>query len=1358
MMNPKNSAVNVVEERGIGTSSACNIVLNKPLSLLATTYFRVKIGAGLSRPLRAICDSGAQVNLISDLTIKELGISPHESKANILGIGGERLFTRGTVVLELWHRWAEVKRGDAVFVVSTTPLPIQPLERIDDKWFPRIPGQELADPYYNEPNSIDALLGVGIWTRQLRENIIASPVGLIAQNTEFGWVIFGEDSSRLASSSGQEESNIGLVVDKLPQLIQKLWEMDEMPEKRPLSVEDQYCLDNFKSTVVRKGGRYEVVIPIRPNMELGESRATALRRLYCLENRFKQNPGYREKYVEFMREYERLGHMKRVGTMRPGALHYYIPHHAVAIEHKFRVVFDGSAKSTNGLSLNDIQFAGPKLQRDLMDIVMTFRMGRIAMSADIVKMFRQVAIRPQHWNLQRIVWRENRSDPIMDFCLTVITYGLASSPFNAVMALWQCAEDFFDQFPIAAQSVKEDFYMDDWLKSVHSENEAVVLKGDMIKLLNQGGFELAKWRSNCSKLADTRLNAKNVSEPTNTSVLGVVWDFTADEFQFRVRVEEMMGPLTKRKITSMAARVFDPQGYVSPVTIRAKLFIQKLWQLNKNWDEPLSEPLQGEWKSFYGELELINQVKIPRWLGTFPHAKIQIHAFCDASSKAFGVVVYIRVFENDQWKSELLCSKSRVAPIKLITIPRLELCAVSLGCKLLSQVKRISMLQGVPVFLWTDSEIVLHWIRKPMGQLKLFVANRVSKILETIEIRDLRHIRSGENPADLISRGIGTKTIIKNNLWWHGPQMLKELQEKWPEWSYNIEMINEHQNMEVEAECKSPAQKFDNVLLTTITPQNEVIDLMEIKSSYRSVCRITAFVFRFLRLCYGPLRKKRGICHSIDLCCIPDKLLQSEVVVKVGSGVQKVATISVLEFNMALSYWIKVAQRQCFPTEYKSILEGKAISNNSRLWSLTPVMDKNGIMRIYGRLNNSDLNFDQKRPIILDYHCTLARRLAEEAHRVLGHGGAQACTQFLRNKYWILKSRILTRKVVRSCVICCRYRQEAANQFMADLPAMRLKPMPPFYHTGIDFAGPISLKQSRNVTTKGYIAVFVCMVYKAVHLELVGGLDSRAFIAAMTRFVNLRAGNVHHMYSDNGRNFIGADRILREAVQSWQNSEVVNYLQVQSIQWHFNVPNAPHHGGLWEAAVKSTKFHLKRMGGAHLFTFEELATLLAKIAACLNSRPLTPISNDPTDVQTLTPGHFLTGQTVMSPYEELLREDVPMNRLTAWERIQKLQQEYWNRWTQEYIGEQQRRNKWAGCNRSLQIGDLVFIKNEITPPGQWLMGRVIEVYTGKDGKVRSCKLKTAVNELSRPITQLCLLPQEDESNARASDVGFPQFP
>lgn len=920
---------------------------------------------------------------------------------------------------------------------------------------------------------------------------------------------------------------------------------------------------------------------------------------------------------------------------------------------------------------------------------------------------------------------------------TVVTYGLASSPYTSVRALIQCALDHAKEMPRAAQVVQSDFYMDDLLTTVDTESDAITLRREIIALLGKGGFTLAKWCSNYPNIIKGKVENKSVNEADSASVLGVLWNYQNDEFQFNVQGRVQPEIITKRIITSEAARIFDPQGYAAPVSIRAKLFIQELWRDKYKWDQPLSSSIQAEWKNYYDELKLLNEVRIPRWLGTTQEMTNQIHLFADASQKAYGVVAYVRVCTRGSWRARLLCARSRVAPIKMVTIPRLELCAVELCCQLITKFKEIPVFTNSPIHIWTDSEIVLHWLRKPINELKLFVANRVSRILATCSVENIRHIRSELNPADLISRGVKVETFIDNKLWWNGPCILNDSIETWPAWKYfntkrdTIDSVN--------IECKEPAVKFDNVLLTTIANEKE-LPLLEKLSSHRAVCRITAYVMRFCRNAYRPIWKRTSRKLRMD----KNFTEQPDV---------KPPQLSVDEINHALNYWIRCSQMESFPEEHKALSRGKPISRNSRLLSLVPWLDSHDIMRVSGRLTNADLPEERKRPIILDRKATLAKRLAEHTHLFLCHAGNSLCLAYLRRKYWILQGRVLIGQVKHFCATCCRYQEEGTKQFMADLPKVRLQLAPVFANTGVDYAGPIPVKQSRNVTTKAYIAVFVCMVYKTIHLELVSSLDTESFLAALTRFVSLRAGVVTNMYSDNGRNFVGADRELREAAEFWQTPRVTEFLELHSIQWHFNVPNAPHHGGLWEAAVKSVKYQLKRMIGAQLFTFEQLATLLHRIAACLNSRPLTPMSNDPSDLETLTPGHFLTGQPILTPFGEYV-VDKPTNRLTAWSRVHQIHQQFWERWVDEYIQEQQKRNKWSGIYRSLQIGDLVFIKNELTPPCQWLMGRIIRVYTGKDGHVRSCTVKTEKSEFDRPITKLCLLPIEHEIEP-PPDAGFP---
>lgn len=1301
------------------------------------------------------------MNLVADERFRTLQLKRESTSITLFGIDDKQTDTKGQVELELWHRKQDRQIVKGTFVIITN-FGLDPRNTFAKVPFPNIGEHDLADQDYNIRGPIDGIIGLRVLGEHLREGLQRNALGLLAQQTTFGWIVFGVANNDKPDALCTV--NLVTAQDVFNQ-VRKMWESEELHEERSMTQLEEECEALYKSTLVRNEDRYSVTLLLKPDSELGESRSMARRRLYCLENRLSKNPEIRPKYNEFMDEYERLGHMRLADPLDPAKLHYYIPHHAVSIDRKFRVVFDASAKTSNGKSLNEIQYIGPRLQRDLTDILMKFRTGQFAMTADICKMFRQIEVQPECWDLQRILWRKSPDEPIREYVLTVVTYGMTSSPYLAVKTLQQCAADNAQEFPRAAQATKEDFYVDDLLTSDESQSSLANLKGEVIALLRKGGFELAKWRSNCQAIMEEESDPKLVIEPDSTSVLGIVWNYRNDEFQFKLQVRIQPDVVTKRVITSEAARIFDPQGYLAPLTIRAKFFIQESWRADQDntnhdkWDMPLAQSIQQEWKEYYDELRMIDHVRIPRWLETSSSVKTQIHVYCDASSKAYGAASYVRVCKNGRWSAKLLCARTRVAPIKTLTIPRLELNAVVLGCSLVDKIRAVPMFEKAPIFMWTDSEIVLHWLRKPTDQLKVFVSNRVVKIQKRVTMNQCRHVRSEENPADLLSRGLRAESLIGNSLWWNGPQALTENNEDWPLWKTSA--INPEIDGQIQAESKKPKVFAARVALSvtrTIEKKQVSVSLLDKNESYRQSCRASAYVLRFLYLFFKPQWKKREEngkeCPLVfKIFSTPAWISSVSSPVPLEKGELMVPRISLLEYDNALKYWIRSSQIESFPIEYKTVMKGEQVSKKSPSWTLTPQMDQDRILRVYGRLGNTNLPHDVMHPIILKRTCTLARRLADESHMRLCHGGVQACTQYLRNKYWIIGVRILLRGIVFRCIACTRYRQQPGQQIMADLPAVRLEPRPAFEHTGVDYAGPITLKLTRNTTVKGYIAVFVCMVYKAVHLELVSSLDADSCTAALSRFVSLRAGQVKHMYSDNGTNFVKVNRELQEAVQIWQDHEVMRYLEDEGIQWHFNVPSAPHHGGLWEAAVKSMKHRLKRIGGAHMFTFEELATLLAKIAAVLNSRPLTPISSDPNDLQTLTPAHFLTGRPMITPPEAYLA-DVPTNRLSAWQRIQKLHQEFATRWSNEYITEQQKRNKWADPSRSLQVGDLVFIKTELAPPTRWLMGRIIQTFTGPDGRVRSCEVKTEKGTSVRPVTRLCLLPLDTTDDA-TSEVGFP---
>ncbi|XP_017462831.1 PREDICTED: uncharacterized protein LOC108356220 [Rhagoletis zephyria] len=314
---------------------------------------------------------------------------------------------------------------------------------------------------------------------------------------------------------------------------------------------------------------------------------------------------------------------------------------------------------------------------------------------------------------------------------------------------------------------------------------------------------------------------------------------------------------------------------------------------------------------------------------------------------------------------------------------------------------------------------------------------------------------------------------------------------------------------------------------------------------------------------------------------------------------------------------------------------------------------------------------------------------------------------------------------------------------MANLPVPRVQPLRCFRHTGLDYAGPVSIKISSGRTSKigkAWFAIFVCLSTKALHIEVVSDLTTQTFIAAFKRFWS-RRGPITDLYSDNGTTFQGAKKKLDEmrqlALSHCQDEALANFISSQSISWHFIPPSAPHFGGIWESNVKSIKLHLRRVVGDSVLTFEEYSTILSQIESILNSRPLCPLSDHSLDP--LTPAHFLIGEPHTAVPEPSLLE-VNVNRLQRWSQLQAMVQGFWKRWHLEYIASLQPRNKWQLARENVAAGTLVVLKEPNLPPTKWLVGRTTAVHAGPDDKVRVVTVQTARGIYKRPIVKVAILP------------------
>jgi hypothetical protein len=601
------------------------------------------------------------------------------------------------------------------------------------------------------------------------------------------------------------------------------------------------------------------------------------------------------------------------------------------------------------------------------------------------------------------------------------------------------------------------------------------------------------------------------------------------------------------------------------------------------------------------------------------------------------------------------------------------------------------------IILFSDSTIVLSWINSQSNKMKTFVSHRIAEIHDSTNPSDWRHISTHHNPADIISRGLMPNELEESTLWWSGPQFLSQDETHWPTSQFTPER-------------DLPDMKATTTLSSHIA---EVFPIVTTCSSLIKLQRIMAYVLRFAQNC----RK---------------------------TNTKTTQHLSAHEMSNSLTCLVRIVQQYQFSDEYQTLLKGKSIDMKSPLICLNVFLDNQKVIRVGGRIKNSQSSFETKHQVVLPKHHQFTKTLIRFLHEVHGHVGRQALLSIVRQQYWPIGASNIIRNITKSCVRCFRCNPKSATQFTGDLPTYRTVIQHAFLNTGVDFAGPITLKLTRRTSTKAYVSIFVCMATKAVHIELVSDLSSKAFLAALTRFI-ARRGHCQNLYCDNATNFVGANSEMSALYQFLRDQkdqgEITRVCATQHIEFHFIPPKAPHFGGLWEAAVKSAKYHLTRIVGSTQLSFEEMATVLAKIEAILNSRPLVAESKDPEDVTALTPGHFLVGRPLVTLAEPNLL-DVTNNRLIRWQLLQKITQHFWKRWSVDYLTTLQKRAKATGIT-NIDLNMVVLLKEDNLPPTHWLLGKIVALHPGQDGIVRVVSIKTKNGLFKRPTVKVCILPIHD---------------
>lgn len=687
--------------------------------LLYTIRLLVKTDCG-NFPLRALLDPGSQGSLVTESAVQLLGLKRHRSDCRVIGIGdGHDNLSKFSVDLQLLSRFGKPVLSCTALVLSNlssyTPGPSSRYISLPD-----LAEDSLADPFFYKTDRIDIILGSDVCSQVKIPTESFVFHNLFYQNTYFGWVFSG-------SSDVDTSRRVTIHNTNLEAILRSFWEQEEVNVGRCMTDEDSRCEEIFRATTKRAdSGHYVVRLPFRSLLDGDEypdirnNVFNAIKRLRQLEISFSKRPSFSERYRTFMREYESLGHMSRVGVypgdVRPDS--YFLPHHGVfkddSTTTKLRVVFDGSSHLRDCRSLNEMLYPGPALQNDLASVMTQWRRHRVAFSADIEKMFRQIDVCPEHRKYQQILWRGDFSDEISIYELNTVTYGTASAPYLAIRVLRQLAHDYRSSYPHASEVLLSDSYVDDILSGADTFEEAYDLHRDLCSLLDEGGFKLRKWISNSDELLGAI--PKDIVDPSLildfeseniVKTLGIQWNIRDDCFSFGINQTNSC-TITKRSILSESASLYDPLGWLTPSTVVAKSLFKSLWEHGLDWDADIPEFIRDRWLKYRSSLSEMVRLRLPRWIHWSRGHRCELHCFCDASNTAYAAVVYSRVETAQGVFVSLLQAKSKVSPMKTVTIPRLELCAAVLLVRLAERVKgSLATVDIDSVFYWSDSSTVL---------------------------------------------------------------------------------------------------------------------------------------------------------------------------------------------------------------------------------------------------------------------------------------------------------------------------------------------------------------------------------------------------------------------------------------------------------------------------------------------------------------------------------------------------------------------------------------------------------------------------------------------------------------------------
>ena len=1118
----------------------------------------------------ALFDSGSTASYIQKDVAGLLGIQPASQPLKVQTLGGNSVSTdasQSTVTISSID-------GSYVSSLDAWVLPQVTGDSNIIEWHARKSSwdhlREIDFPV-SHSKKIGILIGLNATPlHKALEERCGPPGSPVARLTPLGWVCYGPtsaqaDPARVATHCAVRlpSDSVKQADDRLDDLVKDLWNVESVglgvsPTYRtPAELEAEAMTT---ATLSYSGGRYCVGIPWRSadGPKVRNNRPMAERRLRSQERSLEQKPHIAAEYNRVLVSHMAKGYIRQVPAEEvaaDGEDQWFVPHFPIVrqdkVTTKVRVVFD-AAVSWSGCNLNEEMHAGPPLQSDLVHILLRFCMEPVAIVADISEMFLQVGLRPDDRKYTRFLWRkDNNSEPEV-FEFNRLVFGMKASPYLATRALRQTAEDFSssdrdDSIDIPTL-VNKAFYVDDLLHATQDESQAVEIQQKLDATLSKGGFHLRKWHSNSAAVlaaippadrapqAQVMLEDAACNAPPVSKTLGVTWMADKDQFTFVYNAPAEDYAITKRSVLRKMATIFDPRGQLPPFTIRARILFQEACIAGNGWDDPLSTTEVKKWKTWFAELPDLTSVSVDRCFklaGALPQpCATEVHTFTDASDAAFAAASYVRVtYPDGQVKVTLCMAKSRPTPIKKMSIPKLELKAAALGVRLSTEVATALDIPVAHHFFWTDNMNVLFWVRSHSRKFATDVGVKIAEIQTVTSGKQWQHVPGKSNPADLPTRGMTASSLAACDEWWQGPSFLQAPPSQWP-------------NRDIVVPTNLPGETKRHQASSLLATGPSIDRLQPDRySSWIRLKRVTAWCRRFFR------HASKGKCCRQDTpqtggsAAVEGTMVSLEYQRTRKPQKFLVQPLTVTELESAEDVWFAKAQQDEFNETIEACRSQRPIPASSPLLRLQPVLDDSNpqLLRMEGRLSTAHhLPSSLRRPVILPTkHPVTALVIAHEDAAHNHTAGVNHLLSTLNSKFWIVHGPAAVKRHRSQCTACKKIWAKPAQQLMAPLPDFRTEePFRAFSRVGVDYAGSFLTKQGRGRSrAKRYLCLMTCLQSRAVHLEMAYGLDTESFLLAFTRFAK-RRGVPDLVVSDNGTNFVSAERELREAIESLKNSQI----------------------------------------------------------------------------------------------------------------------------------------------------------------------------------------------------------------------------